>query len=67
MGIQFILGVRTKRGSRSNPADSRHPGSVGENLGNCDVVRLDDAKTKAVWSLPSQRPLFRSRARQSVA
>jgi hypothetical protein len=44
MGLQFILGLRAGRNRRSNSADSRHFGSVRENIGNCGVVRLDDAK-----------------------
>jgi hypothetical protein len=33
MGIQFFLGVRAERNHRNYFGDSRHSGSVGENLG----------------------------------
>ena len=54
MGLQFILGIRARRNRGSNPGDSRHFGSVGENIGNW--LRRPDGqreKRKAVWSLRS--------------
>jgi hypothetical protein len=54
MGLQFILGLRAGRNRRSNPADSRHFGSVRENIGDCGVVRLDDAKRgRSEFALPT--------------
>jgi hypothetical protein len=46
MGIQFILGLRTKRSHRNTSADSDYSGSVGKNIGNCCAARGGRRKTE---------------------
>jgi hypothetical protein len=61
MGIQFILGVRAERSRGSNPGDSRHFGSVREDIGELRGAGLGPRNRGAVWSFYSQRPcLFSS-------
>ena len=51
MGLQFVLGLRSKRSHRNYFGDSGYLGSVGENIGRLSRSRLGAHKKGSVAAL----------------